>query len=170
MVPETLKDIRVVQALEAFPGVILAAKLDRGELTLTIDPARIVDVCRLLKESLQFNRLSAVTCVDLYPRDPRFEVIYHLHAIPVGAPGAPPVRNERLRLKCALPADNPAIDSVYSVWRSADWYEREVFDLFGVTFRNHPNLKRILMPDDWQGHPLRKDYPVHGYKYSYPQQ
>jgi len=63
---------------------------------------------------------------------------------------------------------NPEIDSVFSVWRSADWHEREVFDLFGISFRNHPNLVRILMPIDWDGHPLRKDYPVHGYKYSYP--
>jgi NADH-quinone oxidoreductase subunit C len=63
---------------------------------------------------------------------------------------------------------SPEIDSVYSVWRSADWHEREVFDLFGIRFRNHPNLVRILMPLDWDGHPLRKDYPVHGYKYSYP--
>jgi NADH-quinone oxidoreductase subunit C len=63
---------------------------------------------------------------------------------------------------------NPEIDSVYSVWRCADWHEREIFDLFGIGFRNHPNLERILMPLDWDGHPLRKDYPVHGYKYSYP--
>ncbi len=71
-----------------------------------------------------------------------------------------------LSAKCT--ATSPEIDSVYSVWRSADWHEREVFDLFGITFRNHPNMVRILMPIDWDGHPLRKDYPVHGYKYSYP--
>jgi NADH-quinone oxidoreductase subunit C len=64
--------------------------------------------------------------------------------------------------------EKPGIDSVYSVWRAADWFEREIFDLFGVGFANHPNLKRILMPEGWDGHPLRKDYPVHGYKYSYP--
>jgi NADH-quinone oxidoreductase subunit C len=73
----------------------------------------------------------------------------------------------RVRLKCAVSGDNAVIDSVVAVWPGAAWYEREVFDLFGVGFRNHPNLTRILMPDNWEGHPLRKDYPVHGYKYSY---
>jgi NADH-quinone oxidoreductase subunit C len=162
--------MRVVQALEPFGAAIEEGKLDRGELTLTVAPAQIVAICRFLKESVQFNRLSAVTCVDWYPMEPRFEVIYHLHAIPSGAPSQPPVRNERLRLKCRVSSEQPEIDSVYEVWRAADWYEREVFDLFGVSFRNHPNLKRILMPDDWQGYPLRKDYPVHGHKYSYPQE
>jgi NADH-quinone oxidoreductase subunit C len=85
-------------------------------------------------------------------------VTYHLHSIE---------SNERVRLICKLSGDGPEIDSVYGVWRSADWYEREVFDLFGIRFRNHPNLRRIMMPDDWNGHPLRKDYPVHGHKYSY---
>ena len=75
--------------------------------------------------------------------------------------------NERLRLKCRVSGDAAEIDSVYPVWRAANWYEREVFDLFGIRFRNHPNLTRIMMPDDWEGHPLRKDFPVHGHKYSY---
>ena len=127
-----------------------------GETTLIADPAQILDLCRHLKDTEKFIRLSAVTCVDWHPADPRFEVVYHLHSLD---------KNQRIRVKCRL---NTEIDSVTSVWRSADWYEREVFDLFGVTFRNHPNLVRILMPIDWEGHPLRKDYPVHGYKYSYP--
>jgi len=130
-----------------------------GETTLTVDPARIVEFCAHLKAAEKFERLSAVTCVDRHPAEPRFEVIYHLHSL---------ARNQRLRLKCWVSGTNPEIDSVCSVWRSANWYEREVFDLFGVSFRNHPNLTRILMPLDWEGHPLRKDYPVHGYKYSYP--
>jgi len=91
--------------------------------------------------------------------EPRFEVVYHLHST---------ARNQRLRVKCRLGAADPEIDSVTGVWRGANWYEREVFDMFGIKFRNHPNLTRILMPVDWEGHPLRKDYPVHGYKYSYP--
>jgi len=86
-------------------------------------------------------------------------VIYHLHSLD---------RNQRLRLKCRLSGAAAEIDSVTGVWRSANWYEREVYDMFGVVFRNHPNLIRILMPLDWEGYPLRKDYPVHGYKYSYP--
>ena len=130
-----------------------------GETTCVADPARIVDLCGHLKAAEKFIRLSGVTAVDLHPAEPRFEVIYHLHSLE---------RNQRLRLKCKLSGNNPEIDSVTGVWRSANWYEREVFDMFGITFRNHPNLVRILMPVDWEGYPLRKDYPVHGYKYSYP--
>jgi NADH-quinone oxidoreductase subunit C len=130
-----------------------------GETTLMADPAQIVNLCGFLKHQEKYNRLSAVTAVDWYPAEPRFEVVYHLHSIE---------RNLRLRVKCRLSGSDPEIESVYGIWRSADWYEREVFDMFGIRFRNHPNLVRILMPVDWEGHPLRKDYPVHGYKYSYP--
>jgi len=134
-----------------------------GESTLIADPARIVDLLRYLRSEEGFLRLSTVTAVDWHPSEPRFEVVYHLHSLE---------RNQRLRVKCRLgsPAGgaNPEIDSVCCVWRAADWYEREVFDMFGIRFRNHPNLTRILMPLDWEGYPLRKDYPVHGYKYSYP--
>ncbi len=130
-----------------------------GEQTAIADPGRIVELCRYLKDEEQFNRLSTVTAVDWYPAEPRFEVVYHLHST---------ARNQRVRLKCRLGGADPEIDSVTSVWRGADWYEREVFDMFGIKFRNHPNLTRILMPVDWEGYPLRKDYPVHGYKYSYP--
>ncbi len=132
-----------------------------GESIAIADPARIVDLCRYLKGEEKFVRLSAVTAVDWHPAEPRFEVVYQLHSIE---------HNQRLRLKCRLSGDAPEIDSVYEVWRAADWYEREVFDMFGIRFRNHPNLQRILMPVDWEGHPLRKDYPVHGYKYSYSQE
>jgi NADH-quinone oxidoreductase subunit C len=130
-----------------------------GEQTLIADPARIVDFCRYLREKEKFKRLSAVTAVDWYPAEPRFEVVYHLHSIEL---------NQRLRVKCRVSGSNPEIDSVTGVWGSANWFEREVFDMFGIVFRNHPNLTRILMPLDWEGYPLRKDYPVHGYKYSYP--
>jgi NADH-quinone oxidoreductase subunit C len=129
-----------------------------GETTLIADVAQIVDLCRYLKTSEKFVRLSSVTAVDWFPTEPRFEVVYHLASID-------PIR--RLRVKCKVAGSNPEMDSVYSVWRAADWYEREMFDMFGIGFRNHPNLQRILMPLDWEGHPLRKDYPVHGYKYSY---
>jgi NADH-quinone oxidoreductase subunit C len=146
----------------SLPGVnhpaILETKEAFGETTLIADPARIVDLCRYLKHDEKFIRLSAVTAVDLHPSEPRFEVVYHLHSIE---------RNQRLRLKCRLSGTNPGIDSVTAVWSGANWYEREVFDMFGIGFRNHPNLVRILMPLDWDGYPLRKDYPVHGYKYDY---
>ncbi len=138
---------------------VLETRESFGERTVIADPARIADLCAYLKQEEKFIRLSAVTAVDLYPAEPRFEVIYHLHSLD---------KNERLRLKCRLSGAEPEIDSVYRVWRAADWYEREVFDMFGIKFRNHPNLVRILMPVDWEGYPLRKDYPVHGYKYSYP--
>jgi len=140
-------------------AAVLETKQAFGETTLIVDPARIVDLCRHLKDSEKYVRLSGITAVDMHPAEPRFEVIYHLHSIE---------KNQRLRLKCLVSGTNPEIDSATGVWRSANWYEREVFDMFGIGFRNHPNLVRILMPIDWEGHPLRKDYPVHGYKYSYP--
>jgi NADH-quinone oxidoreductase subunit C len=154
MVPEELNRFPVVKALgEAAPGALIGGKHDRGELTLEIAADRIVSVCRYLKNEQQFPRLSTVTGVDWFPEEPRFEVIYHLHSVE---------RQERLRLKCRVPGDNPEIDSVTAVWRGANWYEREVFDLFGIRFRNHPELLRIMLPQDWEGHPLRKDYPITG--------
>jgi NADH-quinone oxidoreductase subunit C len=125
--------------------------------TVIVDAAQIVEVCRSLKDQ-GFERLATVTAVDRHPAEPRFEVVYHLHSI---------ARNERLRLKCRLSSAAAEIDSVVSVWRSANWYEREVFDLFGILFRGHPDLRRIMMPEDWDGHPLRKDYPIDGGRYSY---
>jgi NADH-quinone oxidoreductase subunit C len=139
---------------------IIETEQSFGETTLIAHPSEIVSLSRFLKQEEKFVRLSAVTAVDWHPAEPRFEVVYHLHSIE---------KNQRLRVKCRLAGADPQIDSVYEVWRAADWYEREVFDMFGIKFVNHPNLVRILMPVDWEGYPLRKDYPVHGYKYSYPQ-
>jgi NADH-quinone oxidoreductase subunit C len=129
-----------------------------GETTLIADAAQIVALCQYLREKENYLRLSAVTAVDWHPAEPRFEVVYHLHSLE-------PYR--RLRIKCKVGGEKPTIDSVISVWRGADWYEREIWDMFGIHVANHPDLERILMPTDWEGHPLRKDYPVHGYKYSY---
>ena len=160
MLPENLKDNSIAAAVDAFDSeAIRAGNTDRSELTLEIAAGKIASVCGFLKYDQKFVRLSTVTAVDRYPAEPRFEVVYHLHSIE---------RNERVRLKCRLRGEDPAIESVTGVWRGANWYEREVFDFFGIRFRNHPDLRRIMMPDDWEGHPLRKDYPVHGYKYSYP--
>jgi NADH-quinone oxidoreductase subunit C len=154
MLPEKLKENTLALAVHEFDaGALVDGKFDRAELTFEIAPARIVNVCRFLKTQQEFVRLSTVTGVDRYPDEPRFEVVYHLHSL---------ARNQRLRLKCRLESANPEIDSVTAVWRSANWYERETFDLFGVRFRNHPDLRRIMLPDDWEGHPLRKDYPVTG--------
>jgi NADH-quinone oxidoreductase subunit C len=140
------------------PG-ILESQEALGEKTLIADPARIADLCRYLKAEEHFVRLSTITAVDWHPAEPRFEVVYHLHSIE---------KNSRVRLKCRLRGATPEIESVTGIWRGANWYEREVWDMFGIRFLNHPNLDRILMPIDWEGHPLRKDYPVHGHKYSYP--
>ncbi|MGA2131374.1 MAG: NADH-quinone oxidoreductase subunit C [Bryobacteraceae bacterium] len=154
MLPENLKEHATAAALEAFDAAaLLGGKFDRGELTLEIAPEDIVRVCRFLKEERGFVRLSTVTGVDRYPAEPRFEVVYHLLAVE---------RSERLRLKCRLPGNHAEIDSVTEVWRGAGWFERETFDLFGVNFRNHPDLRRIMLPDDWEGHPLRKDYSITG--------
>lgn len=159
MLPSQLEQNSTLVAVEAAcPGALVGGRLDRGEWTAEVPAERVAEVAAVLKRECGFERLSTVTAVDRYPAEPRFEIVYHLHSI---------ARNERLRLKCRLPGENPEIDSLTSVWRSANWYEREVFDLFGVGFRNHPDLRRIMMPEDWQGHPLRKDYPVHGYRYSY---
>jgi NADH-quinone oxidoreductase subunit C len=154
MLPDNLKENAVAAAVEAFDAdAVRGAKLTFGELTLEIAPAKIASICGFLKYDQSFVRVSTVTAVDRYPAEPRFEIVYHLHSIE---------RNLRVRLKALLPGTDPVIESVTGVWRGAGWYEREVFDLFGVRFLNHPDLRRILMPDDWEGYPLRKDYPVTG--------
>lgn len=159
MLPDTVAGEAIAGEIEReCPGAIESGIRDRGELILLVGAERIREVCAFLRRSAGFSRLCAVTAVDRFPGEPRFEVVYQLHSIE---------RGERLRLKCRVGGQDPEIDSVTGVWPGADWYEREVFDLFGVGFRGHPNLKRILMPEDWDGHPLRKDYPVHGHKYDY---
>lgn len=150
MLPESLNEF---PAAIAVADAVQAGKYEFSELTLEIEPSRIGEVCGKLKREMDFVRLSDLTAVDRYPAEPRFEIIYHLHSLS---------RKERLRLKCRVGSETPEIESVTSIWRSANWYEREVFDLFGVRFTNHPDLRRIMMPDHWEGHPLRKDYPVTG--------
>ena len=159
MLAESLQAMPVPAALEAWDAAaICGGSLDAGEITLWIDPAKIVAVCRYLKDQLDFVRVSGISVIDRYPAEPRFEVFYLLHSLK---------RNQRLRLKVAVEGANPEVDSVTPVWSGADWYEREAWDLFGVRFRGHPDLKRLMLPDDWEGHPLRKDFPVDGHKYSY---
>jgi len=154
MLPDNLRERAVAAAVEAFDGdAIQGGKYEREELTLDIAPAKIASVCGFLKYDQKFIRLSTVTAVDRYPAEPRFEVVYHLHSIE---------RNERLRLKARISGAQPEIETVTTVWRGANWYEREVFDLFGIRFTGHPDLRRIMMPDDWEGYPLRKDYPITG--------
>lgn len=154
MLPENLKEHAVALAVEAFDAeAVTGGKYERNELTLEIAAAKIASVCGFLKFDEAFVRLSTVTAVDRYPAEPRFEVVYHLHSIE---------KNSRIRLKCRVRGEDPVIESVTGVWRGANWYEREVFDLFGIRFLNHPDLRRIMMPDNWEGYPLRKDYSVTG--------
>jgi NADH-quinone oxidoreductase subunit C len=127
----------------------------RGETSLTVDRGGIVALCEFLRDddALAFDFLADLCGVDRHPAEPRFEVVYHLYSVRHG---------HRLRLKVALGEEDPVVDSVTAVWETADWHERECFDLFGIRFRNHPDLRRILLPDDFEGHPLRKDFPLEG--------
>lgn len=160
MLPEPVAQDQDALALnEQIPEAIVDARVPHCEVELVISPHHLIPACEILK-SRGYEQLSGITAVDWWPRDPRFEVVYLLRSFR---------NNRRLRL-IVRAAENEEVDSVTSVWRGANWYEREVFDLFGVIFRNHPSLERILMPADWEGHPLRKDYPVHGHKYSYQEE
>ncbi len=124
----------------------------RGETTVVAPPERILDVLRAASAAPDGPAaLCDLTAVDRHPAEPRFEVVYLL----VGF--SPPVR---LRIKTRLQGERPVIASATALWPAANWLEREVFDLFGIRFEGHPNLSRILMPDDWEGHPLRKDFPL----------
>jgi NADH-quinone oxidoreductase subunit C len=155
---EQLKEHPALARLLAWnPGAVQGAKFDRDELSIVVERSSIREACALLRDesACPFNFLADLTCVDWYPSEPRFEVIYHLLSIP---------NKERVRLKVKLDAGSPVLESVTSVWPAANFFEREVFDLFGVRFTGHPYLRRIQMPEDWEGHPLRKDYPVEGYR------
>jgi len=155
---EQLKGHPAVTRLFAWnPRAVEAAKFDRDEMTVVIERSAIREACVLLRDDhdCPFNFLSDVTCVDRFPSEPRFEVVYHLLSIP---------KKERIRLKVLLAGESAVVDSVMPVWPAANYFEREVFDLFGVRFTGHPYLRRLLMPEDWEGHPLRKDYPVEGYR------
>jgi len=159
MLPEALRELTAPAALEAWDASALdGGSREFGETLLWVKPGKIVAVCRFLKDQCAFVRLAGITCIDRHPLEPRFEVLYLLHSLE---------RNERLKLKVAVGSASPAVETVTSVWAGADWYEREAFDLFGVTFTGHPDLRRIMMPEGWEGHPLRKDFPVHGHRYSY---
>jgi NADH-quinone oxidoreductase subunit C len=153
MIPENLRDNPVAAALA---DVATTAKFEFNELTIEVEPANIVEALHRAKHDLGFERLSTVTAVDRYPAEPRLEIVYHLQSI---------ARKQRLRLKSRVYGENPEIESAFAVYRSANWYEREVFDLFGVRFLNHPNMTRIMLPDDWVGHPLLKDVSVTGTRY-----
>jgi NADH-quinone oxidoreductase subunit C len=152
--PVDASENKLVKKLRTrFDGVVSEPFEFLGQVAVRIAPQSIVEVCMFLRDDqdARFNYLSDLTCVH-YPlrAEGPLEVVYNLFSIP---------RNERIRLKVGI-AEGASVDSVTGVWPSANWMEREVYDLFGVTFHNHPDLRRILLPPDWEGHPLRKDYPL----------
>ncbi len=152
---EGLLEHPAVKAVLAWnPDALADAKFDRGELTLTITPEAIRAAAATV-QAAGYNFFEDMTAVDWFPSTPRFQLSYHIlsHSY-----------KERIRLRVMVDGADPAVESITPVWPSADYYEREVFDLFGVRFEGHHNLRRIMMPDDWEGHPLRKDYPVEGYR------
>jgi len=129
----------------------------RGETTVVVARKNLRSVAERCRDehALQFNLLTDATCVDRFPMEPRYELQYHLVSIPL---------RQKLRIRVPLSANDPVVDSMVPVWPGANWLEREIFDLFGIQFTGHPDLRRILLPDDWEGYPLRKDFPVEGYR------
>ncbi len=144
-----------------FPEVVLDVQDFRGETTIVVEPEHIVEVCRFLRDDpdLKYDQLTFVSAMDNLARNGqsadghRFDIVYQLHSL---------THRQRLRLKAPLKENAPRIASVVPVWPAANWHERETYDLMGIVFEGHPDLRRILMPDDWAGHPLRKDYPLGG--------
>lgn len=143
----------VIKLREKFASSILEVKEFRGEVTVIVRKEDIVALCKFLKEELRYNLLTDVTAVDYLGKDPRFMVVYNLYSIP---------NKDRLRIKAPVTEGECTIDTVCGVWTTANWLEREAYDLMGIIFKNHPDLRRIMMTDDWVGHPLRKDYPLQG--------
>ena len=152
---EGMPDHPAVKALEAWNSAALVdARFDFGELTLTIAPDQIRAAAATV-QAAGYNFFEDMTAVDWFPSAPRFQLSYHIlsHAF-----------KERIRLRVLLDEVDLSVESITPVWAGANYYEREVFDLFGIRFEGHPNLRRIMLPDEWKGHPLRKDYPVEGYR------
>jgi NADH-quinone oxidoreductase subunit C len=135
-----------------FPDAVQAVAEFRGETTLTVSAENLLPLCRFLRDDSDalFNHLTFVTAVDYSAmgRQPRFDAVYEMYSLPL---------RHRLRLKVPLQGDSPSVPSVAEVWPGADWHEREVYDLMGIRFKGHPDLRRIMLPDEWVGHPLRKD-------------
>jgi len=148
---------KTVAALrKKFPDAVQEVIEFRGETTVVVDAASLVAVCLFLRDDadLNYNYLADLAGIDYYPDEPRFAVSYIVYAMTV---------NARFRLKVFISGDEPEVPTVTGVWPTANWYEREVYDMFGITFTGHPDLRRLLMPADWVGHPHRKDYPL-GYE------
>jgi len=149
------------EKLKARFGEAVGATVEfRGEITVTISPEKIVEACRFLKAECGFDMLTDLSGVDNYGEDPRYEVDYYLYSL---------THRCSIRLKVRISEENMTVDTVSGVWRTADWHEREAFDMFGIRFRGHPNLKRILMWDGYPYYPLRKDFPLAGIETELPE-
>jgi NADH-quinone oxidoreductase subunit C len=137
------------------PEAVRQLSHSRGESYLHVEPSRLLELARFLKEEQpwQFTFLANLSPVDWLTRTPRFEVVYHLRSL---------LFNYRVGIKVDVPDQTLALPSLTGVWRAADWLEREAYDLFGIRFEGHPDLRRIMMPDDWEGHPYRRDFPLAG--------
>lgn len=143
--------------MDNFGGGIAGVTTAHGEITVTATRDILIPLLRFLKEreEFDFDFLTDLCGVDYLPASPRFQVVYHLYSLK---------HKHRLRVKVAVEESDPVVDSCISLWAGADWHERECFDLFGIIFKGHPNLQRILLPTDFAGHPLRKDFPLEGFK------
>ena len=144
----------LARLLRGVPGAVLATHAERGDATAIVPPGRLVEVLRFLRDEAQFDMLMDLSGVDYlkYPgrSGPRFEVVYHLYSLG---------RNKRIRVKVGVDAAQPEVPTVIELWPAANWMEREVWDMYGVRFAGHPDLRRILLYEEFEGHPLRKDYP-----------
>ncbi|HVE75112.1 MAG TPA: NADH-quinone oxidoreductase subunit C [Mycobacteriales bacterium] len=150
----------LTEAYAGFSDAVTRVVVDRGELTLHVQPHRVAEVCRVLRDApdLRFELLSNLSGVDYLDQVERLHVVYNLTSM---------TYRRRLRLETAVTVDDPHVASVTAVYPTADWQEREAWDFFGVVFDGHPALTRIEMPDDWEGHPQRKDYPLGGVPIEY---
>lgn len=145
---------KVIEKFKAkFAGTIVHSHEEKGDETIVVDRGAIREVLRHAKqdEDLRFDLFLDVCGVDYLGRDPRFEVVYHLYSIPL---------NHRIRIKVPVPESEPSLPTCVDLWKAADWFERETFDMMGIVFEGHPNLKRLLLFEGFEGHPLRKDYPI----------
>ena len=148
----------VVAGLRAWSANVIEEVIEfRGETTVVVARKNLRSLAERCRDdqALRFNLLTDATCVDRFPMEPRYELNYQLVSIPL---------RQKVRIRVPLGGHDPVVDSLVPVWPGANWLEREIFDLFGIQFTGHPDLRRILLPDDWEGHPLRKDFPVEGYR------
>jgi NADH-quinone oxidoreductase subunit C len=144
---------RALRALvDAMPDAVRETHAHCGDATALVDAAKILDVMRFLRDTpeLEFDMLTDVTAVDYLGQQPRFEMVYHLYSLG---------KNRRLRVKARVPEQPAEIDTLSELWSSANWMEREVYDMYGIRFKGHPDLRRLLLYEEFEGHPLRKDYP-----------